>query len=377
MKIVTIVGARPQFIKASAVSRAIARYNCQVSDYKKQINELLVHTGQHYDHNMSQIFFEELEIPRPSYNLGIGGSNHGAMTGLMLEGIESLLFVEKPDIVMVYGDTNSTLAGALAASKMHIPVAHVEAGLRSFNKRMPEEINRVLTDHVSTFLFCPTVRAVKNLQKENLPGNSNRLEKNVCHVALTGDVMFDAALYYAGRIEEYSKILQKIRREDNISDRFALCTIHRAENTDNPKNLESIFKGLNLIARHCPIVLPLHPRTRKFIKNLNINSSNISLLDPMSYLEMIGLIKKCQLVLTDSGGLQKEAFFFRKPCVTLREETEWVELTENKYNLLAGSDAERIYGSFLTQMSVEIPEHDLYGDGSASEKIVNFLTENV
>jgi len=377
IKIVTIVGARPQFIKAAVVSRAIAGRNQGVAENFEPINEIIVHTGQHYDRNMSDVFFEEMQIPRPDYFLDIHEQSHAAMTGRMLEKIEEVLIKEKPDFVLVYGDTNTTLAGALAAAKIHLKVAHVEAGLRSFNRQMPEEINRVLTDHVADILFCPTRQAVDNLTVEGIGLNdsarSDRSESKADgyrpSVELAGDVMFDAALYY-----------QKFSRKPQIDlpGEFVLSTIHRAENTDNLARLKSIFGGFQKIAKTLPIVLPLHPRTKKTLQNQNIEiiDSNIRIIDPVSYLEIIYLLEKCALVMTDSGGLQKEAFFFKKPCITLRDETEWVELVDNGVNVLAGADSGKIYDLCMEAMSKEYDfDLDLYGKGDAGERIVRILTD--
>ncbi|MFN2394900.1 MAG: non-hydrolyzing UDP-N-acetylglucosamine 2-epimerase [Bacteroidales bacterium] len=354
MKIFTVIGARPQFIKAAAVSRAI--------EADSSINEIIVHTGQHFDDNMSRVFFDELNIPRPLYNLNIHSLNHGAMTGRMLEQLEELMLKEKPDVVMVYGDTNSTLAGALAASKLHIPVAHVEAGLRSFNMKMPEEINRILTDRISTFLFCPTTEAIENLRKEGF-------ENHACHVVNSGDVMYDAALYYADRTKSPAA---------DIPENFTLATLHRAENTDDMQRLTSIFDAFNTISEEMPVVLPLHPRTRKIMENngLKNNSSRLILLEPQGYLQMISMLKNCKMVMTDSGGLQKEAYFFQKPCITLRTETEWVELVNSGVNKLGGFDKSVIMDAFnaFRNNDTVFPE-SLYGNGDASQKILRFLKE--
>ena len=296
-KIITVVGARPQFIKAATLSRQFKLFG---------VDELIIHTGQHFDANMSEVFFDEMEIPRPAYQLDIHGLTHGAMTGKMLEGIEEILLKEKPDAVLVYGDTNSTLAGALAASKLHIPVIHVEAGLRSFNMAMPEEINRILTDRISTVLFCPTDTAVNNLASEGYGKMPIKIIKN-------GDVMQDAAIYYAARAEQKSSILQQI-----ALPKFVLATIHRQENTDSPENLRHIIAGLNEINRQTPVLVPLHPRTRNILAQLNI-VPEFKLIDPVGYFDMIMLLKSCELVITDSGGVQKEAFFFGKHCITLRD----------------------------------------------------------
>ena len=374
MKIVTIVGARPQFIKAAVVSRAIANYNRDVTSSSLLFTEVIVHTGQHYDRNMSDVFFEEMSIPRPNYFLDIHGLSHGAMTGQMLEKIEAVLVDEKPDIVLVYGDTNTTLAGALAAVKLHIAVAHVEAGLRSFNRKMPEEINRVLTDHIANFLFCPTKLSIENLKAEGIinkeltPGNdySPSIVGHNPIICLVGDVMLDAAIYYKERARKPQLVLP---------EKFILATIHRAENTDNPLRLKSIFDGFEKIGKEIPIILPLHPRTRKTIETLDLKTSNsIKIIDPVSYLEMIYLLENCLLVMTDSGGLQKEAFFFKKPCITMRDETEWVELVEHGVNALAGAEAENIYDAFKAAIETDLNFNiELYGDGNSGEKIVEFL----
>ena len=329
MKILTIIGARPQFIKAGSVSRQIAHHKSLGAD----ISEVIVHTGQHYDTNMSEIFFDEMHIPKPDYYLGIGGKDHGAMTGQMIEKIETVLKNEKPDWVMVYGDTNSTLAGALAAVKLHIDIVHIEAGLRSFNMEMPEEINRILTDRMSSILFCPTEASLKNLEKEGIK-NWNTGAK----VYKVGDVMEDGAIFY-------KKLAQKPAKLE-ISNDFILCTIHRAENTDNQTRLSQIISSLNDIAQEKEVVIPIHPRTRKVLKKNKYDISNLKLIEPVGYLNMVWLIDNCSLVMTDSGGLQKEAFFYKKPCITLRDETEWIELVENNYNFLAGAERLKILNAF-------------------------------
>ena len=352
MKIVTIIGARPQFIKAAAVSDAILRSAASGSG----IEEVVIHTGQHYDPNMSDVFFNEMNLPKPAYFLNINGLSHGAMTGQMLEEIEKVLLKEKPDWVLVYGDTNSTLAGALAASKLHIKLAHVEAGLRSFNMKMPEEVNRILTDRVSTVLLCPTQTAVDNLEKEGYDALDIKIE-------ITGDVMLDA-----------SNLFVKHARKPAIPlpDTFILCTIHRAENTDDPAKLSEIVNALNEIALQTPIVLPLHPRTKNYLSKYNISvGEGVYLIDPVGYLEMIYLLQQCIMVFTDSGGLQKEAYFFKKFCVTLREETEWVELLKQGVNTLAGSDYIKIVAGYKKALSSTADFNvALYGDGDASDMIV-------
>jgi UDP-N-acetylglucosamine 2-epimerase len=322
MKILTVVGARPQFIKLAPLSK-ILREN--------GINEIIVHTGQHYDENMNDLFFKELEIPEPDYNLGIGSGNHGEQTGKMLIEIEKIMLKENPDLVIVYGDTNSTLAGALAASKLHIKLAHVEAGLRSFNKRMPEEINRVLTDHVSDILFCPTQTAVENLKNEGITKG----------VYLVGDVMFDALLHFSKISDTKSNILERL----NIKPKeYYLATIHRAENTDNYERLKNIliaFSKMNEI-----VVFPIHPRTRKMINYYGLGdlleNDNVKVIDPVGYLDMLKLEKNAKAILTDSGGVQKEAFWLKVPCITLRDETEWIETVNLGWNRLVGSDVEKI-----------------------------------
>ncbi|WP_150909695.1 non-hydrolyzing UDP-N-acetylglucosamine 2-epimerase [Marinobacter halotolerans] len=354
MKILTVVGARPQFIKASVVSRAI-----QQSD---QVEETILHTGQHFDENMSDIFFNQLGIPKPDIRLDIHGSSHGEMTGRMLIEIEQALIANRPDRVMVYGDTNSTLAGALAAAKMHIPVAHVEAGLRSFNMRMPEEINRILTDQVSDLLFCPTSTAIQNLRNEGFD------QKNVDCIQV-GDVMQDAALMFARK----SMCPQS---SEGWPEKFVLGTLHRAENTDDRARLAGIVQALNRIhSEIAPVVLPLHPRTRKLIQQQGLEL-NVRVIDPVGYLEMIWLIRHSELVMTDSGGLQKEAFFFGKACVTLRDQTEWVELIEAGANELVGADQRGIFDAVARNLGREVRDTEhLYGGGEASQRIVEELVK--
>lgn len=383
MKIVTIVGARPQFVKAAAVSRAIAQYNTTINDERLAINEVIVHTGQHFDRNMSDVFFEEMDIPRPDYNLNINSMNHGAMTGRMLEKIEEVLLQEKPDFVLVYGDTNSTLAGALAAKKLHIKVVHVEAGLRSFNMRMPEEINRILTDRISDILCCPTETAVRNLQNEGFTGPNDQRPKTKDQplVLNTGDVMLDAALYYGSTSAEKSTIIEEMGLKGK---QFVLCTIHRAENTDDPERLDNIFAALGEISKQMIVVSPLHPRTRKILQSRSTandpvtsgNDQRIRTIDPVGYFDMLELLKHTHIVLTDSGGLQKEAFFFGKPCVTLRDETEWVELVDGGFNTIAGANSDRILAAFRKMSTWEVIENvALYGTGNASVSIVAALKE--
>lgn len=352
MKILTILGARPQFIKAGSISREIAKYS--------EITEVIVHTGQHYDANMSDIFFEEMQIPKPDYYLGIGGKSHGAMTGQMIEKIEEVALKENPDWILVYGDTNSTLAGAIVASKLHIPLAHVEAGLRSFNMKMPEEVNRILTDRVSNILFCPTDAAVNNLKNEGFGSFG-------CTIVKSGDVMQDGAMFYKN---------VATKPNFNIDTDYILCTIHRAENTDDAVRLQNILEALDEIAEKKQVILPIHPRTKKIIDNLGYNTQNLTVIDPIGYLEMVWLIDHCSLVMTDSGGLQKEAFFFEKPCITLRDETEWIELVENGFNVLGGADKQTILDLYRSHAFVTNYSIDLYGGGHASESIIRGLLNN-
>jgi UDP-GlcNAc3NAcA epimerase len=356
MKIVTIIGARPQFIKAGSVSREIIRQKSLGAD----LEEIIVHTGQHYDANMSDVFFEEMQIPKPDYFLGIGGKSHGAMTGQMIEKIEEVLIKEKPDWLMVYGDTNSTLAGAIAASKLHVKIAHVEAGLRSFNMRMPEEVNRIMTDRVSSLLFCPTQTAVDNLNQEAI-GSWGAYAK----VVLSGDVMQDGAMFYRN-------LAVKPESLPLLND-FVLCTIHRAENTDDTGRLTNIITALNDIAQQKRVVLPLHPRTKKILEQGDYDISNLTIIEPVGYLNMVWLIDHCDVVMTDSGGLQKEAFFFAKPCITMRDETEWVELADNGFNIIVGADKDRILNSYSEYKFSSDFDIDLYGGGNASKLIVETL----
>ncbi len=355
MKILTVVGARPQFVKAAVISRAVAKCN--------GVEEVIVHTGQHYDTNMSDIFFEEMEIRHPDYNLNINGLSHGAMTGQMLEKIEKVIMDENPDWVLVYGDTDSTLAGALAACKLHIKLAHVEAGLRSFNMQMPEEINRILTDRVSNILFCPTDKAVENLKNEGY-------ENIDCEVVRCGDVMYDAAKYYETKAK---------RPQADIPEKYILCTVHRAENTDIEANLKGIFSALETISAKNPVVIPIHPRTRTILAKANYDfaNSHICFIDPVGYFEMIWLILHSELIMTDSGGVQKEAYFFGKKCVTMREQTEWIELIECGCNVLAGAKKDliiRCVDEMLDRnVNFSLP---LYGDAHSGEFILSKLLEN-
>jgi len=351
MKILTILGARPQFIKAGSLSREIAKH--------EEIVEIIVHTGQHYDSNMSDVFFEEMQIAKPNYFLGIGGKSQGAMTGQMIEKIEEVCLKENPDWVIVYGDTNSTLSGAIVASKLHIKLAHIEAGLRSFNLNMPEEVNRILTDRISNILFCPTDTAMINLKNEGY-------ENFNCKILNSGDVMRDGAIFYKDLA---------VKPSIEIKDEFILCTIHRAENTDDESRLKNIFKALIEISKEKQIILPLHPRTKKILKNLKLNLQNLTIVEPVGYLEMTWLITNCKLIMTDSGGLQKEAFFFQKYCITLREETEWIELVDNKYNILVGADQKKILCAYSNSYKYDNLNFniDFYGEGFASKIIVDNL----
>lgn len=349
MKIATIVGARPQFIKASALSRRI--------DEHPEIEEIILHTGQHFDTNMSRVFFEELAVRTPKYNLGVHSLPHGAMMGRMLEKIEEVLLDEKPDLVLVYGDTNSTLAGALAARQLHITVAHIEAGLRSFNMRMPEEINRILSDQIADFLFCPTSVAVENLKQEGI-------ERRGGQIHLVGDVMYDVSLYYSSKM-----------KESPVGNSYILCTLHRQENVDSSVRLSDIVDALNEISKKKQIVLPLHPRTKDQLNRMGLQLA-FEPLEPVSYLSMVHFLKYCECVLTDSGGLQKEAYFFRKPCLTMRDETEWVELVDAGVNQLVGADR-RIIVEQVFSCRDECLEFDrsLYGNGNAAQLILEQLLD--
>jgi UDP-GlcNAc3NAcA epimerase len=358
MKILTVIGARPQFIKAAAVSRLLRE--------RPGVTEVLVHTGQHYDENMSDVFFRELSIPAPEHHLEIGSGPHGQQTGRMLEKLERVLLSDRPDVVLVYGDTNSTLAGALAAVKLHVPVAHIEAGLRSFNQRMPEEINRVLTDHVSRWLFAPTPTAVENLRREGIAGD---------RVQLVGDVMYDAAMQFG---EESAG--SAVQRWGVQSGGYVLATIHRAENTDSPVRLRNIFEGLRAVAEEVPVVLPLHPRTRSALLReglLRGEDGRLRVIDPVGYLDMVRLERHARVIATDSGGVQKEAFFHRVPCVTLRDETEWVELVELGWNrLVPPTDAASVGKGVLDALQGQAPPPpppELYGGGRAATRIVDLL----
>ncbi len=372
IKILTIIGARPQIIKAAALSRAIK------NNYSDKITEVIVHTGQHYDAAMSQVFFDELSIPAPDYNLNVGSGSHGKQTATMIIGIEEILLKEKPNCIVLYGDTNSTLAGGIAASKIHVPVVHIEAGLRSFNKKMPEEINRIMCDHVSTLLFSPTQTGYKNLINEGFDETAkapfNADNPNIYHC---GDVMLDNSLHFAEVAESNTSILKDLALEKN---NFVLATIHRDSNTDQPKRLNALFKALNKIAtqNNVKVVLPLHPRTNKILQqNLEADlystvasSNNILILPPASFLEMIALEKNAAIIVTDSGGVQKEAFFFNKPCIILRSETEWTELVEQGNAIIADADENKIVESYNYFMkNKELVFKPVFGDGKAAEFI--------
>ncbi|QOR66280.1 UDP-N-acetylglucosamine 2-epimerase (non-hydrolyzing) [Cytobacillus suaedae] len=349
MKFITVLGARPQFIKAAPVSREL----------RKEHEELIIHTGQHYDANMSDIFFEELHIPKPDFHLGVGSGSHGKQTGDMLAQIEEILLAEKPDYLLVYGDTNSTLAGALAAAKLHIPVVHIEAGLRSFNKKMPEEINRIMTDHVSEYLFCPTDTAIENLTNENITHN----------VINVGDVMYDAVVYNKKLANEGSEILTKHGLE---SKQYHLITIHRAENTDDEQKINNILEAFNKIDELK--VWPIHPRTKHKLESYGLKLDeipNLKVIEPVGYLDMLTLESNAKKIITDSGGVQKEAYFMEVPCVTVREQTEWVETLEGEANILVGTDVDKIIDAVNKEVS---PSYKLvFGDGNASRKIVEAI----
>lgn len=353
MKLLTVIGARPQFIKAAAVSAGIRRS-------KGAVNEVLVHTGQHFDANMSHIFFDQMGIPEPGYHLEVHSLSHGAMTGIMMTRLEEVIVKEKPDRVMVYGDTNSTLAGAITARKLNIPLAHVEAGLRSFDMSMPEEVNRILTDRISDLLFCPTIKAKENLMKEGFENFNAR-------IAVTGDVMLDAALHFADKAK---------RPDADFPDDFILVTFHRQSNTDIEKNLRSIMDALMEISMKYHIVCPLHPRTKAALDRAGIKwpDNRITIIDPVGYLESIWLIKNSKMVITDSGGLQKEAYFMGRCCLTLRDETEWTELVDAGVNITAGVEKSAILNAYDTLIQKHFsPDLSIYGDGKASSAIVDLL----
>lgn len=379
LKILTIIGARPQIIKAAALSRAIRE------SYSDKIQEVLLHTGQHYDQNMSEVFFEQLRIPRPNYNLNVGSGTHGKQTATMLSGIEEVLLKEQPDFLVLYGDTNSTLAGAIAASKLHIPIVHIEAGLRSFNKSMPEEINRIMCDHASTLLFSPTLTGIHNLEREGFSmKNTSPYSIDNPGVFHSGDVMYDNSLFFASLSAEQSKITNELELNNKP---FILATIHRDNNTDQPERLNGIFEALYQISvqKNISIVLPLHPRTAKLLKqNLNPllysnikHCSKIHLISPVSFLDMIALEKNAVMVMTDSGGVQKEAFYFEKPCVIMRPETEWVEIVEHGAGIICDADTDRIIAAVFHFMSDAQPTFPkVFGDGKAAWFICEQLLRN-
>ena len=379
-KVITVIGARPQIIKAAAISRAIK------NNFSDKILEVIVHTGQHYDENMSQIFFEELEIPFPNYNLNVGSGSHGEQTAKMLEGLENIYLKEKPDAVIVYGDTNSTIAGALAAAKIHIPVIHIEAGLRSFNKAMPEEINRIACDHMSTLLFTPSETGHRNLLNEGIKNDQKEAATiDNPKIYLCGDIMYDNSLYFSAMSEQKSKILKELEITTN---EFILCTIHRDTNTDDTSNLNAIFRALLRIQKttNLKIILPLHPRTNeKLNSHLDENllteinkNKNFKIIPPTGFLDIISLEKNARLIITDSGGLQKEAFFFQKPCAILREQTEWIEIVENGNALIAGANELKIISSFETlNKKTDYTYPNLYGDGNAANFICKKITEEL
>ena len=372
LKIITIIGARPQIIKAAALSRAIRHF------FSDRIQEILVHTGQHYDEKMSNVFFEELSIPRPNYNLEVGSRSHGVQTAKMIEGIEQILLSEKPNCIVLYGDTNSTLAGAVAAGKLHVPIVHIEAGLRSFNKRMPEEINRILTDHCATFLFPPTKTGINNLIAEGFKENSKApFSIDNPKVLNVGDVMLDNSLHFAQIAIEKSAILKNLELENEA---FVLCTIHRNDNTDDPVRLSQIFEQLNTLAgiERIKVIVPLHPRTRKNIDALDVKlvgqiNDNLVIIDPVSFLDIILLEKYASLIITDSGGVQKEAYFFGRPCLIVRQETEWVEIVDQGMARLV--EPNQIFSAaqdYLNKPS-ENSVYSIFGDGHAAEKILDEL----
>lgn len=380
LRILTVIGARPQIIKAAAISRAVS------GTYAGRIEETLLHTGQHYDTNMSQVFFDELGIPRQHVDLAVGSGGHGVQTARMIEGIERQLLADRPDVVLLYGDTNSTLAGAVAAAKLHVPVAHVEAGLRSFNKAMPEEVNRIVCDHCSTWLFCPTTTAVENLIREGFPEQvTGRPSADVPRVDLSGDVMYDNSLHFATLARERSTLLRELGLEGRD---HVLVTVHRDHNTDDPERLNAIVSALLEVHRThgLPLVLPLHPRTRKCmdqhlspaLRSALYGTPGIHILPPAGFLDMIALEEAARLVLTDSGGVQKEAYFFGKPCVILRPETEWVELVHHGQAVLADADPERINRAAADFLRKGAPDHPrIFGEGRAAEHICGVLLEDL
>jgi UDP-GlcNAc3NAcA epimerase len=373
VKLLSIVGARPQFVKAAMIAGAVTRHNRQTSSKKSRVRHILVHTGQHYEHRMSGVFFDELDLRKPDHNLAVGSGTQGAQTGAMLDKIERVILADRPDVVMVYGDTNSTVAGALAAAKLHVQIAHLESGLRSFNRRMPEEINRVASDHISDVLFCPTDTAVENLRREGITKN----------VFQTGDVMLDAVLTYRGKAEKQSKLLEGLEVEPKG---YALATIHRAENTDCSETLGSLLNALVHLGH--PVVLPMHPRVRdrlrkdrklRAIAKMLGKCKDVRILEPVSYLDMLTLEISARLILTDSGGVQKEAFFAAVPCLTLREETEWLETQADGWNTVVGTDPDRIrtaadkIWSNVASRNGKRPDWTSFGDGQSAEKTLAAL----
>ena len=377
-KIITIIGARPQIIKAAALSRAIKNH------FSTQIKEIIVHTGQHYDANMSEIFFTELNIPKPDYNLNVGSGKHGEQTAKMISGIEEILLANKPDALVLYGDTNSTLAGAIAASKIHIPIVHIEAGLRSFNKKMPEEINRIMCDHASTLLFSPTATGYQNLLNEGFKAKQTKpYSADTPNIYHSGDVMYDNSLYFSEIAKEQSQILIKNNLQEG---EFILGTIHRDHNTDDPQRLSAIFEALLEIAKTEKIVLPLHPRTKKKMsevlsQELNIlisDCKNLLLIPPVSFLDMVRLEECSSMVITDSGGVQKESYFFKKPCLILRPETEWIEIVASGSAKICDADRNKIldsYAEFKSNTKLSFPS--IFGDGKASEFICAEIVEHL
>ncbi|MFM1651927.1 non-hydrolyzing UDP-N-acetylglucosamine 2-epimerase [Brevibacillus sp. B_LB10_24] len=359
VKMATIVGARPQFVKAAMVSRALRAV--------PGIQEIFIHTGQHFDERMSDVFFSELELPRPDHYLGIHSGSHGMQTGRMLESVERVLIAEQPEAVIVYGDTNTTLAGALAAAKLHIPVLHVEAGLRSYNRLMPEEINRIMTDHCAELLFAPTQTAAENLRQEGVPE---------AKIHLVGDVMYDAALYFGEKAERHSRILEQLDLEPK---HYMLATIHRAGNTDEPERLQTIFQGLCLAAEALPVVLPIHPRTAAALQQIGMFEyvkQQLKVIEPVGYLDMVMLEKYASLIASDSGGVQKEAFFYKVPCATLRSETEWTELLDLGWNrLVSMEDSQTVCRDILAALELSGKSAQPYGRGEAAWKIANMITE--
>jgi len=360
MKIITIVGARPQFVKAAALSREISKTN--------GIEEVLVHTGQHFDSNMSDIFFKELDIPLPDYNLEISGGTHAQMTSRMMGPIETVLLKEKPNFIIIYGDTNSTLAASLVAAKIHIPIIHIEAGLRSFNRKMPEEINRIIADRISSINFCPTDTALENLKNEGIRKN----------VFVVGDVMYDVSQYYKNIALSRSSVIDNLNMKNKD---FALATCHRAENTDNPDSLKEILEAFSEINEIMPLIFSIHPRTKKLISRFNLTSflKKFTVIDPLSFLDMVVLEQKASVILTDSGGVQKEAFFYRTPCITLRDETEWVETVELGWNQIVGANKSKICKAFRNrEVHKKIKQTEPYGDGFSSERIIKIInTKNI